>query len=207
MIQLYKSPKILKNIYPDLVWDTNSKDEVFLTFDDGPHPDITPWVLDQLDSYAAKATFFCVGANLEQFKKTAMETIARGHLLANHSQNHEDGRRTEDEIYFESISSCWEKIEKIQGGKKKLFRPPFGQIRKHQIQKLKTEYRIVMWSHLAWDFKEGLNVTESVNKLKKAKPGSIVVFHDNEKSFENLKKILPEVIAFWSSLGYRFSTL
>ncbi|MEP5612368.1 MAG: polysaccharide deacetylase family protein [Cyclobacteriaceae bacterium] len=207
MIQLYKSPKILKNIYPDLTWDTNSEEEIFLTFDDGPHPEITTWVLDRLEEHDAKATFFCVGANLVAFRSTALETAKRGHLLANHSQNHEDGRRTENEDYYESISTCMNKIEDIQGSKRKLFRPPFGQIKRQQAKRLRNEYRIIMWSHLAWDFKPKLKISESIENLKKAKPGSIVVFHDNEKSFHNLKQILPEMLTYWAAKNYKFNTL
>ncbi|MEP1097484.1 MAG: polysaccharide deacetylase family protein [Cyclobacteriaceae bacterium] len=207
MIQLYKSPKILKTIYPDLTWDINSEKEIFLTFDDGPHPEITKWVLDQLDDYDAKATFFCVGKNLEDFKQTALETTKRGHLLANHSQNHEDGRRTENEDYYQSLSACLDKIEDIQGVKRKLFRPPYGQIKRQQIRQIRSEYQIVMWSHLAWDFKSNLKISESIENLMKAKPGSIIVFHDNEKSFNNLKQILPKVLAYWASKNYKFNTL
>jgi len=207
MIQLYKSPKILKSIYPDLIWDINSEEEIFLTFDDGPHPEITSWVLGQLDEYNAKATFFCVGKNLDDFSETAIEATKRGHLLANHSQNHEDGRRTEDEAYFQSIATCWDKIVDIQGNKIKLLRPPYGQIRKRQIQQLTSEYRIIMWSHLAWDFKPNLKIQNSIENLKKAKPGSIIVFHDNEKSFQNLRQILPEVLTHWASKNYKFNTL
>ncbi len=202
-----QTPGILKKIYPSLTWEKESSSEIYLTFDDGPHPEITPWVLEQLDAYEAKATFFCVGECLNQFKKIAEETINRGHKLANHTYHHEKGWKTSNDAYGKSVEKCNKVVNEIQKQPNKLFRPPYGRIRRNQILQLRSNFRIIMWSHLALDFKEKLNISKSIRKLKAARPGSIIVFHDNEKSFENLRKMLPECLAHWSSLNYKFAVL
>lgn len=207
MIQLYKSPQVLKKAYPNLIWDKQSKDEIYLTFDDGPHPEITPWVLNELSKHDAIATFFCIGNNLKDHRKISEDVIAEGNLIANHSFNHENGWQVSNEEYFKSIRACNELVEDIQGSRNRLFRPPYGKIKNEQIRKLNKDYDIVMWSHLAWDFKKNLDISKSMKELKKAGPGSVVVFHDNEKSLINLKLLLPEVLSYWSSLDFKFSTL
>ncbi len=202
-----QTPDLIKKIYPSLIWEKKSQDELFLTFDDGPHPEVTPWILDLLDHYQAKATFFCVGENLAQFNQTAIDTVNRGHKLGNHTNHHENGWKTKTREYLKSIYECNELFTEIQRRKNELFRPPYGRIKRSQILELKSDYRIIMWSHLAGDFKKKLDVSKSIRMLKKTRPGSIIVFHDNEKSFENLKAILPACLEHWSSLNYKFSVI
>ncbi len=202
-----QTPGIIKRIYPSLVWKKESKNEIFLTFDDGPHPEITPWVLDQLSDYEAQATFFCIGENLSRFREIGVEAINQGHKLANHTFHHENGWKTSTQDYLKSVEMCNKIVTEIRGQPNDLFRPPYGRIKKSQISQLRSDYRIIMWSHLSWDFKRKLSVSKSIRKLKVVEPGSIVVFHDNEKSFENLKAILPVCLEHWSSLNYKFSVI
>ena len=207
MIQFHKTPKILEKIYPALEWKKESLNELFLTFDDGPHPEITSWVLKELDRFDAKATFFCVGENLKLHPETAKKIVSTGHHIANHTKDHSKGWEIPNQDYFRNISACEEEINNVQQKENRLFRPPYGRIRKTQIEELKSKYQIIMWSHLSWDFDKNLNISKSIKSLKIAKPGSIIVFHDSEKSFDNLKILLPEVLTHWSSLNYKFSTL
>ncbi len=207
MIQIHRTPMILEKIYPSLTWRRDSNDELFLTFDDGPHPEITSWVLEELDKYQAKATFFCVGENLNSQSKIVNRMVEKGHLLANHTQNHLKGWKVNNNDYVENVLECEAEIRKIQEQKRQLFRPPYGRIKKSQIEKLKSQYEIIMWSHLSWDFDNNLNASVAIKNLKKARPGSIIVFHDSEKAFKNLKKILPEILPYWTSLHYRLNRL
>ena len=206
MIQLHKTPSLLRKIYPNLIWEKESEDEIFLTFDDGPNPDATPWVLELLKEYEAKATFFCVGQNLVKYPDVAHKTVEEGHLLANHTFNHLKGWATRMNEYRENISLCSEELKKLQQPDS-LFRPPYGRITKKQIAQLKDDYRIVMWSHLSWDFDSKVNIKRAIKRLKVANPGSIIVFHDSQKSFNNLKKVLPPLLSHWSSLNFKFNTL
>lgn len=207
MIQFHKTPRILEAAFPSLVWRRKSTSEIFLTFDDGPHPEITPWVLEELKKVNAKATFFCVGENLESQAELAKKIVEEGHLVANHTYNHLKGWKVDNQTYLENVVQCDKAIESIQSNKNKLFRPPYGRIKKSQIENLVSNYEIIMWSHLSWDFDRKLDIEKSIKNLKKASPGSIVVFHDSEKAFNNLKILLPQMLAHWYSLNYKFSTL
>ncbi|MEM6830761.1 MAG: polysaccharide deacetylase family protein, partial [Bacteroidota bacterium] len=181
----------MQKLYPSLVWKKNTENkELYLTFDDGPHPVITPWVLEQLDKVNAKATFFCVGENLEKYEDVAIETLRRGNLIANHTHNHLKGWKTSDEVYINNIEQCERIIQRISPQKNPLFRPPYGRIKKGQINSIKPHYDLIMWSHLSWDFDPKLAIRKSIRAMKKADSGSIIVFHDSKKSFQNLKKLL-----------------
>ena len=207
MIQFHKTPILVRKLYPSLVWEKPSDDEIFLTFDDGPHPDITPWVCDQLKKVNGKATFFCVGENIEKYEQTSRDAMAAGHVIANHTNNHLKGWSTRNKLYFDNVLLCDEKLRQFGMESKNLFRPPYGRISRSQIRELEKKYRIVMWSHLSWDFDKSLNRALAIRNLKKAGPGSIIVFHDSEKAFGNLQNILPEMLEFWISRGFRLSSL
>ncbi len=198
-----KTPFILKNIYPQLVWQVNtSKKEIFLTFDDGPHPVITPWVIDILSSYNAKATFFCVGENVSKYSSTYQMILRNGHSVGNHTYNHLKGWKSKNEIYFENIDKA---ASLISGS---LFRPPHGRIKFSQINKLKAKYRIIMWTLLTYDFSNRINGELCFkNSISYTKPGTIVVFHDSEKAENNMKYALPRFLDFYSKMGYKFSSL
>lgn len=207
MIQIHKTPEILKNIYPKLTWKRPSENEIFLTFDDGPHPEVTPWVLQELNAQNAKATFFCVGENIEKHTEVASRVVEEGHVIANHTFNHMKGWRTPTLDYVANIRKCDEIIRDIQPLSNKLFRPPYGRIRRDQIRRLAPKYEMIMWSHLSWDFDKNMSAFRSLRRLKKAQPGSIIVFHDSEKAFKNLQALLPPLLSFWNSQNYKFSTL
>ncbi|MFI5220742.1 MAG: polysaccharide deacetylase family protein [Bacteroidia bacterium] len=175
---------------------------VYLTFDDGPHPEVTGWVLDQLEKFSAKATFFCVGENAVKFPSTVESIIKAGHSVGNHSFNHLNGWKTENQVYFENVSKCAEVIHSD------LFRPPYGKIRLSQINELKKKYRIVMWSLLSRDYDPMLNVNESTTTLKKkSRTGSVIVFHDSLKSEKNLRIILPEMLKYWNENNFKMRCL
>jgi peptidoglycan/xylan/chitin deacetylase (PgdA/CDA1 family) len=189
--------------YPSLVWNIKtSQKEVFLTFDDGPHPEITPWVLKQLSLYNAKATFFCVGNNAMKYPNVLQQIINDGHVVGNHTFNHENGWFTSNEKYYSSIK----KFDNFYGTF--LFRPPYGRITSRQIKRLKNRYKIVMWSVLSGDFDANLDVDFCIeNTIKHTKKGSILVFHDSEKSKEKLYKILPEILQKLSDKGFTFISI
>lgn len=163
--------------------------EVYLTFDDGPHPEITPWVLDVLDQYQAKATFFCLGKNVEKYPSVYEQILKKGHSVGNHSYSHPYGGNTNTQIYVQDVDRASKIINST------LFRPPYGRITPRQYWELKKRYSIVLWDVLSQDY----DLTQSPEKiidrvLKKTKPGSIIVFHDSDKASALLKKTLPFIL-------------
>jgi peptidoglycan/xylan/chitin deacetylase (PgdA/CDA1 family) len=174
---------------------------LYFTFDDGPHPEITLWVLNELKKINAKATFFCVGDNVSKFPETYQEILNQGHSVGNHTFNHLKGWITEDDEYFQNTEKASQVIQSS------LFRPPYGRIKPSQAKVLKEKYKLVMWSHLTCDYEKNLNINASLRHMKKAVPGSIFVFHDSEKSFHNLQILLPELLNYYSSLGFRFDVI
>lgn len=207
MIQLHHTPPLIKACYPSLIWETNVDNTVYLTFDDGPHPEITPWVVEQLEKHEAKGTFFCVGDNIRKHQSVAELLSDHGHRLGNHTFNHLKGWKTKNDDYLQNVKLCETEISKFVKTENKIFRPPYGRISRAQISLLKNDYDIFMWSHLAWDFSKKLNIGRAIKKLKQAKSGSIVVFHDSPKSFENLKQILPEILGYYSERGFNLKAL
>ncbi len=205
MIRFFETPWITRVWYPSLIWKIKSKDSIYLTFDDGPHPEVTPWVLKELAYMNAKATFFCLGKNLEKHPEIANQIISSGHQIGNHTYKHEKGWKVSDGHYLEDIRKCDQQIGEMEI-ETNLFRPPYGRIKKSQISRL-GQKKIIMWSHLSWDFDPQVNVSKSIKKLKQAKAGSILVFHDSEKAFENLKVILPEILLHFQSKGLKFEVL
>ena len=180
-------PKWLQMFYPSLEWEVkNGGNNVYLTFDDGPHPEITPKVLDILDEYNAKATFFCVADNVRKHPEVYRQIMDRGHKTGNHSYHHLNGWKTRNEIYFDDVEQAAKLIES------NLFRPPYGKIAPHQIRVLKKQHRIIMWSVLTYDFRESLSPQACLqNALSGLTPGSIIVFHDSKKSERNMLYALP----------------
>lgn len=205
MMRFYKTPWIAKARYPELTWSLNSKQSIYLTFDDGPNPIVTPWVLNELRKENAKATFFCLGENIANYKSLAKEILAQGHSIGNHTQNHLNGWKSGNLEYQDNISACDDELAKL-GVSNQLFRPPYGRLKKNQIDALKNK-KIIMWSHLSWDFDKNLNLSTSLKKLKSAGCGSILTFHDSKKAFDNLKILLPEILSHFSSKGIQFEAL
>jgi peptidoglycan/xylan/chitin deacetylase (PgdA/CDA1 family) len=188
---------------PGLTWNIPvNNNEVFLTFDDGPHPEITPFVLDCLRQYNAKATFFCIGKNVKQYPKVYKQVIDEDHKVANHTYNHLNGWKTKDAEYINDIVLAKNIIDS------KLFRPPYGRISRFQAQQLKSIFKIVMWSVLSADFDVALDGKQCYkNVVDNVKGGSIVVFHDSEKAFPRLEYALPEVLKFLTDKGYKLKAV
>lgn len=198
----YTFPRFLQLFAPSCTWKVNTQDKVlYLTFDDGPHPDITAWVLDLLKQFNASATFFCVGENAMKYPDVVKRILHEGHGLGNHTYNHIKGWNSENQFYLDNIKKASEFVPS------KLFRPPYGRIKPAQIRLLKNDFEIIMWSHLSRDYDPGLNRKESIQAMKKAGPGSIMVFHDSIKAFDNLKSILPPILLHFQQLGYQFKSL
>lgn len=199
-----RPPWWLKKLYsPYLTWSipTTGK-EVFLTFDDGPHPTITPFVLECLEQYNAKATFFCIGKNVKQYNEVYQRVIAGGHKVGNHTNNHLNGWKTEPELYIENIRKAGEEITS------RLFRPPYGRIRRSQVTQLIPEFKIIMWDVLSGDFDTGLSPEKCLrNVVTNVSPGSVIVFHDSEKAFPRLQYTLPRALQFLASEGYIMKTI
>jgi len=201
---------VLSLFYPSLTWSKKTDEKViYLTFDDGPIPEVTEYVLDELNRFSAKATFFCVGHNIEKNRNIFDKLTLTHHSIGNHTFNHLNGWKTENDNYFDNIRQC----EAIIGNKaksqgKKLFRPPYGKIKYSQLRKLKEDYEIVMWDVLTGDFNVNLNEEKCLKKaIKYTDKGSIVIFHDSIKSQKNLQYVLPRYLEHYSSAGYKFEAL
>ena len=198
MIWYQSIPSWIKKLFPSLTWEVKEDDNaVYLTFDDGPHPEITPWVIDQLNQFNMKATFFCVGDNARKFPETIDHIKQTGHQLGNHTMHHIKGWNTSTEDYIKDIEACQQHVPSD------LFRPPYGRISKEQIQQLKQKFRIIMWTILSCDFDKKLNQEKALRGLKnKTRKGSIIVFHDSVKAEKNLRFLLPQYLQFLNHKGY-----
>lgn len=199
-----KTNRFIKTIFPKYVWDIpNSGKKVFLTFDDGPIPEITEWVLEQLLLYNAKATFFCIGDNIQKHPGVFQKVIEHGHSIGNHTFNHLKGWQTPLGEYLENTKRCQSQIE-ISGKKTTLFRPPYGKIKPSQAKALrKLNYKIIMWDIISMDFDQTITPGECLeNVLKNVESGSIIVFHDSIKAWKNLEYALPKTLEFLNKKGF-----
>lgn len=200
---LVKIPKFIQRLFPNYTWTLPTTEKVLhLTFDDGPIPEVTPWVLETLQPYDAKATFFCVGDNVRKHPEVLREVIAKGHSVGNHTYHHLNGWSTEPLPYFHNVRHCAELLQT------ELFRPPYGRLRPKQAQFLQRHYQIVMWDVLSGDFDPNLSEDDCLrNVTRNAGPGSIVVFHDSLKAEAKLRYVLPRVLKHFAALGYRFEAI
>lgn len=200
---LVKTPAVIQKMFPNFHWNVNTEEPtLYLTFDDGPIPDVTPWVLEQLAQYDAKATFFCVGENVERNPNLLRQVLAAGHTVGNHTMQHKDGWLTDNLPYFHDIRHASRLVDST------LFRPPYGRLKPRQAQFIQRHYEVVMWDVLSGDFDPHLQPADCYqNVIRNAKPGSIVVFHDSLKAQENLEYALPRVLKFFAERGYRFAAL
>lgn len=200
---LVRTPALLKPLARDLVWHMpRSERAVYLTFDDGPIPGVTPWVLDQLAGYDAKATFFCIGRNAAAHPSILDRIRSEGHAVGNHSWDHPNGWRTDHRNYLRNVLQC-QAITRTR-----LFRPPYGRMTRGQSKALSTRFRIIMWEVLSADFDTSLSGEECLsNTLRHARPGSIIVFHDSLKAEPRLRHALPLVMEALSRDGYAFNAL
>lgn len=204
---LIKTPFLLRAFYPQCIWRKPTKEKIlYLSFDDGPNPIATTFVLDQLRQYQAKASFFCIGKNVALFPNIFDQIIKEGHSIGNHTMHHLNGWKTANENYLADIE---EAIPYIPSN---LFRPPYGRIKKSQIRALQNNpsfpHQIIMWDVLSGDFDSQITGEQCLqNVLQHAGPGSIIVFHDSEKAWERMEYALPKVLAHFHALGFRFEAL
>lgn len=200
---LVKTPWWLRVLYPSLTWKiTTTTKELFLTFDDGPHPEATSFVLDTLALFNAKATFFCIAKNVAEYPEIYKRTIMEGHRVGNHTHNHLNGWNTDAETYSNNINEAALLIES------NLFRPPYGRIKRSQVKIITPNFKIIMWDVLSGDFDTNLPRERSLDHvIKHSQPGSILVFHDSDKAFKTMKFVLPKVLEHFSKLGYTFSVI
>ena len=203
---LIKTPKWLKLLYPKLLWDANAANRcIYLTFDDGPIPIVTPFVLNILKQYNAKATFFCIGDNVRKHPAIFEQVKNDGHAIGNHTYNHLKGWITEDKTYLDNFLQADKLLDT------KLFRPPYGRIKRSQVkllQKAKPGIQIVMWSVLSADYDATFTPERCLgNVIKNTKPGDIVLFHDSLKAQERMEYALPRALEYWSREGYSFGLL
>ncbi len=230
---LVKYPRVLKWFYPKRLSRLKSPKTLYLTFDDGPIPDVTPWVLAELKKHNAKATFFCIGENIQKHPEIFRQIIAAGHQIGNHTYNHLNGWKTSKETYLGNTMLTQkiiaEEKQETRGKKKEtrnkrpetrhlkpetsnlkpLFRPPFGKIKNSQASALVNKgYKIVMWDVISWDFSEKVGERECFeNVINHSREGSIVVFHDSLKAENNLKYTLPKVLTNFKKKGFEFKAL
>lgn len=204
-------PRLLKRMASSLLWEMPAESEktLYLTFDDGPVPGPTEFVLEVLARYQAKATFFAVGENVERYPEIARRVVAEGHVLANHTYHHVKGWERSLDAYLEEVDRCQKAIQEATGTAPPLFRPPYGRIKPGQITPLQGQgYRIVMWSVLSADYDKVLTPGDClVNTYRLCQPGSVVVFHDSLKAAPRMEKVLPALLEVLRGEGYRFKAL
>lgn len=198
-----KTPVIVRKIYPDLIWHLpTQKKKIYLTFDDGPIPGITPWVLEQLKKYNAKATFFCVGDNVSKHHSIYNSILENGHTTGNHTQNHLNGWFTLNKTYLKNIKDCSNHVNS------KLFRPPYGKITRKQIKAVVQNFKIIMWDVLSYDFDVDVKPEKVLtNVILNAGSGSIVVMHDSIKAEKNLRYALPKILEYFTDRGFLFEAI
>lgn len=205
-----KTNWLIRKVFPNYIWkiQTNEK-KVFLTFDDGPTPEITEWVLAQLNKYNAKATFFCIGDNIRKHPEIFQKTISENHSIGNHTFNHLNGWKTNTKGYIENVTVCNSEINNLQSTICNLFRPPYGKIKLSQAKKLIREnYKIIMWDIISYDFDKTISKEKCLeNVLSNVVPGSIIVFHDSKKAWQNLEYVLPKTLDFLKKKGYSFEKI
>ncbi len=200
-----KTNRLLKLIFSNYVWDIPTVEKkVYLTFDDGPTPEITAWVLNQLKEFKAKATFFCIGDNIQNHPEIFNSILLNGHAIGNHTFSHWNGWKTKTSDYIENILLCNEAIRQLTTVNRKLFRPPYGKIKSVQAKILLDKgYKIIMWDVLSADFDHQISPEKCLqNVIKNTQPGSIIVFHDSVKSFKNLVYTLPQFLTFLKQNNY-----
>jgi peptidoglycan-N-acetylglucosamine deacetylase len=200
---LVRTPRLIQSLIPNYTWSIPTDEKVmYLTFDDGPIPEITPWVLETLKKFNAKATFFCVGDNVNKNPTVFQQVLADGHAIGNHTFSHINGWNSDNIPYFHDVRHCAKLV------KSTLFRPPYGRLTPKQTQFLTRHYDIVMWDVLSGDFDQDISKEDCLkNVVSAAKRGSIIVFHDSLKAAERMMYALPRVLEHFAAKGYRFEHL
>ena len=209
MMYPHRIPRWFQSLFPRYQWvKPGDTPTLYLTFDDGPIPKVTPWVLEILAQYKVPATFFWVGANVVRHPEIAREVVAQGHTVGNHSHTHKKGWRTRTSAYLDDVAKAQTTIAEVVGKPITLFRPPYGRITPAQSKQLGLAYDLVMWSVLSGDFDSGLSPAACLAGTQKAtQNGGIVVFHDSLKAEKRLRAVLPAYIEWALAQGYQFSAL
>ncbi len=205
-----KTNKWIKKIFNNLVWDIpNSDKRIYLTFDDGPIPNVTEWVLEILKSEDIKATFFCIGDNIQKHSEVYKRILAEGHQTGNHTFNHLNGWNTETNRYIDNFKLCETEILKLNAEHSFLFRPPYGKIKPSQSKAIRQlGYKIIMWDVLSYDFDSNISAEKCLeNVISNTEQGSIIVFHDSVKAEKNLKYALPKAIQVLKDKGFIFDVI
>lgn len=196
-------PDVLRPLLGKLTWRRDSSSKViYITFDDGPVPEVTPLVLDLLDKHNIKATFFCVGDNVRKHPEVYAEVLRRGHKTGNHTFNHIKGFSFSEEEYVANVEKAAEYIDS------ELFRPPYGRIKRSQLKRLQSKYEIIMWDLITYDYDRKLSKESILRNIKHySRNGSVIVFHDSIKAKDNMLAVLPMAIEYWNSQGYTYGVL
>lgn len=199
----FRTPFLLRLLYPKLIWRIPTQEKIiYLTFDDGPVPGPTEFVLDQLKIFQAKATFFCIGNNVVQNNSIYQRIIEDGHAVGNHTFNHVRGWNTRNDSYFKDIADCQHVLTATS-----LFRPPYGRIKRSQLKRL-PNYEIIMWDVLSYDYVQSMSQQRCLNGVINAtRKGSIVVFHDSVKAEKNMSYALPRFLEHFTKEGFSFNSL
>jgi len=206
MFYFVKTPWLLKKLYSQCIWEVKTtQKEIYLTFDDGPHPEATPFVLQELKKYNAKGTFFCIGKNVKEYFDIYKQIISDGHKPGNHTYNHLNGWKTTDKEYLEDILQAANLIDSD------LFRPPYGKITQFQLKALqgkKLNLKTIMWNVLSGDFDEKITPENCyLNVTNNTIPGSIIIFHDSLKALPRLQYALPRVLEYFTKKGFQFKII
>lgn len=207
-----KTHSLVKKIFKNYTWEIpNNENKIYLTFDDGTTPETTNWILSELKKYNAKATFFCIGDNVKKYPAVFEKVIDDGHSIGNHSFNHLNGWKTKTNNYVSNVEACLAEFEKFKNytNQPKIFRPPYGKITPLQSKYLRRlGYKIILWDIISYDFDKSTSKEKCLqNVIQNSRSGSIIVFHDSQKAFENLKYVLPKVLYFLSQNQFAFEKL
>lgn len=208
-----KTNSLIKRIFSNYIWDIpNMENKIYLTFDDGPIPEVTEWVLEVLKEHQIKATFFCIGKNIQKHPTILNKIISNGHAVGNHTFNHINGWSTSTEDYLDNINLCKSEISKHESkilNPSALFRPPYGKIKTMQSKILRQlGYKIIMWDVLSADFDQSITPEKCLeNVIQNTRSGSVIVFHDSIKAFKNLEYTLPKSIAILKQKGFEFDII
>ncbi|MGM0580363.1 MAG: polysaccharide deacetylase family protein [Bacteroidota bacterium] len=207
---LYKTPQFISKLFPSLKWRVNTSEKViYPTFDDGPIPELTHEILKILNDYDAKATFFCVGHNINKYPEIFNSILENGHSVGNHTYNHLKAWKTDNEEYLKNVRLCQNEIENHCNQDKRLFRFPYGQFNLKLARELKKEgFDLIMWDVLSKDYNVSISADKILEKsIEKSEHGSIIVFHDNLKAKDKILQFLPLYLKHFSDIGYKFKKL
>lgn len=197
-------PRLVKWMFPNFTWNkSRDKKKIYLTFDDGPVPGVTDFVLDELGCRGIKATFFVVGDNVRKYSRLAKRLVQEGHQIGNHTYNHLKGSATDNVTYWSNLQKCTEVVEEVTGVKPYLFRPPYGRIKKKQAEEISQKYEIIMWDVLSGDYVQGQSAETCLSKtIRYTRNGAIILFHDQKKTEKIIKTVLPKYLDYIQREGY-----